>query len=698
MKHWSFGRGAAARSLSVSSEDSLSPSWASSAASPITHFAVSNDSGYTGSKMWGMYGDGTSPRNSYGSGAGEAWAAGHVGSMKVAVGVVDTGIDYTHPDLYLNIWLNHAEIPTSFRGRLIDADADSVITFRDLNSSRNAAYVSDLNANGRIDAGDLLADTRWENGADEDGNGYRDDLIGWDFVNNDNDPRDDNGHGTHIAGTIGAMGGNGAGVAGVNWNVQMVALKFMNASSSGSTSDAIEAIDYFTNASKNSNGVDFVATNNSWGGSSYNTALLDAIARGAAEDILFVAAAGNGGSDRIGDNNDSIANHPSNYDTRSKAGYDAVVAVASIMSNGGLSTYSNYGRATVDIGAPGSGIYSTTKGGSYGTMSGTSMATPHVTGAIALYAAANPDASAAEIKADLLSSAAATTSLTGKTVTGGRLDIPAFLALGDGEPDGGGTGGSTVNGTSGNDTLNGTSIADTLNGLAGNDKLNGLAGGDRMAGGAGNDTFYVDSTSDQAVEASGEGFDSVRTSGVSYTLPANVERLYLDGTANLSGTGNGSSNHIHGNSGANTLRGMGGNDALWGNSGNDRLEGGDGNDVLTGGAGADTLLGGTGRDRFDWDKASDAAGDKILDFAQGSDKLDLSSIDARTGTSTNDAFSFLGSGAFSGSAGQLRYQKVDTSGVDYTLVQGDLNGDRVADFEFRIEGSLVTLQAADFVL
>ncbi|MFN8992498.1 MAG: S8 family serine peptidase, partial [Pseudomonadota bacterium] len=316
---------------------------------------MSNDFFYSNNMLWGMLGDTGPVQNAFGSQANEAWAEGATGSTSCVVGVIDTGIDYTHPDLYLNIWLNQREIPTTLRASLSDIDADDLITFRDLNGAANAAYVMDYNRNGRIDAGDLLNDVRWENGTDEDGNGYRDDLIGWDFVNSDNDPFDDHGHGSHVSGTIGGMGGNGRGVAGVNWTIQMVALKTLSASGSGFTSSAVSAVNYCADAAiRASDDEDFVAVNASWGGGSFSAALQEAIGRAAEQDILFVAAAGN--SSR---NNDLQPQFPANYSTTGVAGYEAVISVASITSAGALSSFSNFGATTVDIAAPGSSIVST---------------------------------------------------------------------------------------------------------------------------------------------------------------------------------------------------------------------------------------------------------------------------------------------------------------------------------------------------
>ena len=488
----------------------------------VVHASVlSNDTGWTTGRLWGMAGDASSPANQFGSQAAEAWAAGYTGSTKVAVGVIDSGIDYKHPDLYLNVWLNNAEIPLSIKASLVDVDKDGNITFRDLNNSANSANVRDVNANGRIDAGDLLNDARWEDGVDTDSNGYRDDLIGWDFENNDNDPYDDNGHGTHVSGTIGATGGNGVGVAGVGWNTLIVPLKFLDAEGSGYTSNATKAIDYFTSAAARSTAVDFVATNNSWGGGGFSQTMLDAIVRGARQDVLFVAAAGNGGADGIGDNNNTVANYPSNFSTTAALGWDAVIGVAAIQSNGALASYSNYGSTTVELGAPGSSIYSTLVGGGYGYMSGTSMATPHVAGALALAAAAT-GASAVNLRNALLNSADPTTSLTGKTMTGDRLDAMGMI--------------QTLKGTapsdpvppppppppppSGVNNIYGTTASNTIVGTTGNDKIWGVPATGSTASALGRGTI-----------------DSIRGNGGNdiFVLGDNRGRFYDDGASRTQG-------------------------------------------------------------------------------------------------------------------------------------------------------------------
>lgn len=337
------------------------------------HQATSNDPYYTGGSLWGMYGDDvTPPANQYGSQADEAWGLGNTGSDTVYVGIIDEGYMYTHEDLAANAGTNPGEI-----------------------------------------AG---------NGIDDDGNGYKDDVYGWDFAGNNNSVFDGTAddHGTHVAGTIGAVGGNGKGVVGVCWNVKLLNAKFLG-TRGGTTANAIKAVDYFTDL-KTRHGLNIVASNNSWGGGGFSQALKDAIDRAAARDILFVAAAGNSSS-----NNDTTPSYPASYSSAN------IIAVASITSTGALSSFSSYGANTVDLGAPGSSIVSTVPKSSkgkvvsgYASYSGTSMATPHVTGACALYAATHPNATAAQIKAAVLGAAVATPSLAGRCVTGGRLNVSGF--------------------------------------------------------------------------------------------------------------------------------------------------------------------------------------------------------------------------------------------------------------------------------
>jgi subtilisin family serine protease len=343
-----------------------------------SHTQTSDDPLYLDGSLWGMYGASTTPANAYGSGAGIAWARGNVGSSTVYVGVIDEGIMYGHADL--------------------------------LGSVSNP--------------GEIL------NGLDDDGNGFVDDVHGWDFDGNDSQVFDgtQDDHGTHVAGTIAASGGNGVGVAGVSWNVKLVSAKFLGRRG-GTTANAIRAVDYMTDLRVN-RGVNIVATNNSWGGGGFSQALLDAIDRGGDAGILFVAAAGNGNRFGVGQDNDRTPHYPSNYQCTARGKtWDCVIAVAALTSSGAKASWSNYGKTTVDLGAPGSGVYSTLPGkrgtSTYGAYSGTSMATPHVTGGISLYAASHPDATADQLRHAVTSSTVPTPSLS-LTVTGGRLDVSGF--------------------------------------------------------------------------------------------------------------------------------------------------------------------------------------------------------------------------------------------------------------------------------
>ena len=314
-------------------------------------------------QLWGMQNTGqTGGTAGADIHATNAWDV-FTGSDSVLVGVIDTGVDYTHPDLAANIWTNPGEIPG--------------------------------------------------NGIDDDGNGFIDDIHGWDFVNNDNDPMDDAGHGSHVSGTIGAVGNNGIGVAGVNWHIRIMGLKFLDSSGSGSTDDAVDAVYYATMM-----GVRL--TSNSWGGGGFSQTLYDAIQDAGAHNILFVAAAGNEGA-----NMDVNPHYPGAYDLPN------IVSVAATDHDDLLADFSNYGATTVDLGAPGVDILSTFPGNSYGSISGTSMATPHVSGALGLIFGRFPNIGALDAKNLLMNFADPIPSLTGKCITGARLN--AFLPIA--EPD-----------------------------------------------------------------------------------------------------------------------------------------------------------------------------------------------------------------------------------------------------------------------
>jgi len=284
------------------------------------------------------------------------------GSHDVVVAIIDTGIDSGHPDLAANIWTNPGEIP--------------------------------------------------HNGIDDDDNGFVDDVLGWDFFNGDNDPWDDHGHGTHVAGTVGAVGDNGTGVTGVNWKVSLVAIKLLNSEGGGNTAAAVASIEYAVAI-----GADVI--NASWGGGPFSEALFEAVLTAAAADVLFVAAAGNDGS-----NNDVTQHYPSNYDSPN------VLAVAASDDNDEIAWFSNFGRETVDLAAPGAAVLSTLPGG-YGLFDGTSMAAPHVSGAAALILSVRPDLGAVELKNLLLSHVDPVVGLVPLTSAGGRLSAFGPIASQD---------------------------------------------------------------------------------------------------------------------------------------------------------------------------------------------------------------------------------------------------------------------------
>ena len=356
------------------------------------------------------------------------------GSAKVVVAGIDTGIDYTAPDLYQNIWINQAEIPPSRMKNLVDVDADGLISFRDLNSPINqgAGKITDLTGHGHIDASDILQPmVKDANGNDTGGGGWVDgvawdgdtahpnDLIGWNFVTNTNDPMDDEGHGTHTAGTIGATGNNGVGVAGVDWTVSLMALKFISASGQGTDLAAAQAIQYSALHGAR-------VSNNSYAGSDPSTDIETAIQHAQSLGDIVVAAAGNSSSNNDAPSSPSLANYPSSFPE------DNIIAVAALDQNNNLAAFSNYGKTTVDIAAPGVNIVSTYPGAGYTTMSGTSMATPHVTGVVALLFAKHPNWTYTQIINQIYNSADPNSSLTGKVSTGGSLDAGKALAPADG--------------------------------------------------------------------------------------------------------------------------------------------------------------------------------------------------------------------------------------------------------------------------
>jgi len=290
-----------------------------------------------------------------------AWGV-TTGSQEVVVAVLDTGVDYKHEDLEPNMWTRPASME---------------------------AY-------------------------QDDQLGPVDDERGFNAIVNESDPMDDNGHGTHCAGIIGAEGENDLGIAGVNWKVRIMPLKFMNAGGSGTTKDAIEAINYAINRKKA--GVNVRIISASWGSTQRSRALEDVIRKAYEADILFVAAAGNSSV-----NNDRMPHFPSSYNVPN------VVSVAALDRNDQLAKFSNWGVKSVAIGAPGVDILSTWLGNAYEEKSGTSMATPVVAGVAALIVAEHPRMAVDDVRKKLLASTDPIVALKGKTVTGGRINAAKAL-------------------------------------------------------------------------------------------------------------------------------------------------------------------------------------------------------------------------------------------------------------------------------
>lgn len=283
----------------------------------------------------------------------------HPGSKDIIIAVVDTGVDYKHEDLKNNMWQNLAEL------------------------------------NGKP-------------GYDDDGNGYIDDVYGYNFSKNNSDPMDDNHHGTHVSGIIGAEH-NSVGIAGVIKNANIMAVKFMDKKGRGNLEKALKATKYAVE-----NGA--VVVNNSWGSLGHSQILEDYMSEAASKGVLFVAAAGNNYK-----NLDKSPLYPAAFRIPNQ------ITVAALNPENRMTGFSCYGKETVHIAAPGRNIMSTTPKNTYKVLSGTSMSAPYVAAAIGLYKASNPQATIEEIKRKIIESAVHVPHFTGKTYSEGRLDMENFL-------------------------------------------------------------------------------------------------------------------------------------------------------------------------------------------------------------------------------------------------------------------------------
>jgi subtilisin family serine protease len=386
----------------------------------VTDLQAPNDPSYTNGAEWQLNGQ-------WGINAPGAWSI-TVGSNSVTIADTDTGIAYNNTELYSNVWINQAEIPSAVMANLKDVNGDGLITFTDLNNAVNqgAGKIVDTNGDGIITAADLLAATSaggWASGSTQDssvdpGPAYADDLVGWNFAANTDNPLDANGHGTFTAGEIGAVTNNGIGVAGTVWNAQIMPVQFLDSSGSGTDVAAALAIEYAVN-----HGAKVI--NASWGGSGTDSTIASAIQYADAHNVIIVAAAGNNGTD---DDNSSTWFSPASY----SVDYPNLISVAAIGSNGTLAGWSDYGVASVQLAAPGVNLYGVGLNNTYVYDSGTSMAAPLVTGTIALVESAHPTWTMAQVIDAVLDTTTLDPALNGKVATSGVVNAAAAVANTDG--------------------------------------------------------------------------------------------------------------------------------------------------------------------------------------------------------------------------------------------------------------------------
>jgi subtilisin family serine protease len=552
--------------------------------------------------------------------AAEAWDLTR-GFSGTVIGVIDTGINFSHPDLAANVWTNPGEI-----------------------------------------AG---------NGLDDDQNGYTDDVHGWDFVNQDADPSDDNGHGTATSGVIAAVGDNGVGVTGVAWNARILPLKAGAFDGSFSIDAETEAIRYATRM-RNVAGVNIRATNNSYGGYTNDLERYRAINESGDAGMIFVGAAGNDHND-----NDVNLSFPASHNLPN------IISVAATDHDDAFaSAFSNFGATTVDLAAPGDDVLTTvlTSGGDpnlrdasgYRTLDGTSFAAPMVTGAAALAFSLKPNATYQEVRDAILNGVDAKSTLAGKVATGGRLNVfntlqllnPASITV-NGDANGaptadtilvrvdpansanvqvlrnsvlqvtraisgvtridlnglfgndtisvdsaisipvwvtGGSGGDNITGGGGNDTLDGGANSDSIVGYLGDDSLLGQSGNDTLIGQGGNDTMSGGAGADSL--GGGGGSDWVdyqeKTANLSISLDgvANDGETGLTGGAQFVGTNAASFEKDNADADVENIIAGRANDYVGGNAAANTLYGERGNDILEGGAGADVFNGGYGQDMY----------------------------------------------------------------------------------------------------